>query len=79
MALALAPAVDASLGSVFEEAGHRLEAAKSSDKDCMWVLGRTLEWKQFAESAESEKCIDAHDRGVRLLRAVSARSLRHLS
>jgi CRISPR-associated protein Csm1 len=52
MALALAPAGDASLGSVFEEAGRRLEVAKSSDKDCIWVLGRTLEWKQFAEAAE---------------------------
>jgi CRISPR-associated protein Csm1 len=52
MALALAPARDASLGSVFEEAGQRLEAAKSSDKDCIWLLGRTLEWKQFAEAAE---------------------------
>jgi CRISPR-associated protein Csm1 len=51
MALALAPAGDASLGSVFEEAGQRLEAAKSSDKDCIWILGRTLEWKQFAEAA----------------------------
>ena len=38
MALALAPAVDASLGAVFEEAGQRLEAAKSSDKDCIWLL-----------------------------------------
>jgi CRISPR-associated protein Csm1 len=52
MALALAPAVDASLGAVFEEAGQRLEIAKSSDKDCIWLLGRTLEWKQFAEAAD---------------------------
>ncbi len=52
MALAMAPAADASLGSVFEEAGRRLEVAKSSDKDCIWLLGRTLEWKQFAESAD---------------------------
>jgi CRISPR-associated protein Csm1 len=52
MALALAPAADASLGAVFEEAGQRLEAAKSADKDCIWLLGRTLEWKQFAEAAE---------------------------
>jgi len=52
MALAFAPAVDASLGAVFEEAGQRLEAAKSADKDCVWLLGRTLEWEQFAESAE---------------------------
>jgi CRISPR-associated protein Csm1 len=52
MALALAPARDASLGAVFEEAGQRLEAAKSLDKDCIWLLGRTLEWKQFAEAAD---------------------------
>ena len=52
MALALAPAVDASVGSVFEEAGQRLEAAKSADKDCFWLLGRTLEWKQFAEASD---------------------------
>jgi len=52
MALALAPALDASLGSVFEEAGQRLEVAKSADKDCIWLLGRTLEWKQFAEASE---------------------------
>lgn len=50
MALAMAPAVDASLGAVFEEAGQRLEAAKSASKDCIWLLGRTLEWKQFAEA-----------------------------
>jgi CRISPR-associated protein Csm1 len=52
MALALAPSVDASLGAVFEEAGERLEVAKSADKDCIWLLGRTLEWKQFTEAAE---------------------------
>lgn len=52
MALTLAPAEDASLGSVFEEAGRRLEAAKSSDKDCIYLLGRTLEWKQFTDAAD---------------------------
>jgi CRISPR-associated protein Csm1 len=51
MALSLAPAEDASLGSVFEEAGRRMEAAKSADKDCIWLLGRTLEWKQFTDAA----------------------------
>ncbi|MBV8841320.1 MAG: hypothetical protein JO307_00790 [Bryobacterales bacterium] len=50
MAVALAPSIDASLGAVFEEAGRRLEAAKSADKDCIWLLGRTLEWKQFTEA-----------------------------
>jgi CRISPR-associated protein Csm1 len=52
MALALAPALDASVASVFEEAGQRLEAAKSADKDCIWLLGRTLEWKQFSEASD---------------------------
>lgn len=51
MALALAPSADASLASVFEEAGQRLEAAKSADKDCIWILGRVLEWKQFTEAS----------------------------
>ena len=57
MALALAPAEDASLGSVFEEAGRRLEAAKSADKDCIWLLGRTLEWKQFTEAADLKELL----------------------
>lgn len=57
MAIALAPAADASLGAVFEEAGQHLEAAKSSDKDCIWLLGRTLEWKQFAEAAELKESL----------------------
>ena len=35
-----------------EEAGRRLEAAKSSDKDCIYLLGRTLEWKQFTDAAD---------------------------
>src|SRR5258705_48471 len=40
MSLALEPAADASLGSGFEEAGRRLEVAKSAHKDCIWRLGR---------------------------------------
>ncbi|MBX9603324.1 MAG: hypothetical protein K2X35_20130 [Bryobacteraceae bacterium] len=57
MALALAPDEDAALGRVFEEAGQRLEAAKSADKDCIWLLGRTLEWKQFSEAAELKESL----------------------
>lgn len=52
MALALAPDREATLASVFEAAGRRLDAAKSSDKDCFHLLGRTLEWKQLADAAE---------------------------
>lgn len=57
MALAFAPAADASLGAVFEEAGRRLDVAKSADKDCIWLLGRTLEWKPFAEAAELKESL----------------------
>ncbi len=52
MALALAPELDTPLGSVYERAGDKLEIAKSADKDCFSLLGRTLEWKQLADAAE---------------------------
>jgi CRISPR-associated protein Csm1 len=52
MALALAPELETPLGSVFEDAGRRLEIAKNADKDCIYALGRILEWKQLADAAE---------------------------
>jgi len=52
MALALAPEPDTALVSVFERAADRLNAAKSADKDCFYLLGRTLEWKQLTDAAE---------------------------
>ena len=52
MALALAPGLDTPLGSVYGRARDRLEIAKSADKDCFYVLGRTLEWKQLSDAAE---------------------------
>jgi CRISPR-associated protein Csm1 len=51
MALALAADNDAPLASVFENAGHALDIAKSSDKDCIYALGRILEWKQLGDAA----------------------------
>jgi CRISPR-associated protein Csm1 len=51
MALSLAPEPDTPLFSVYERAGERLRIAKSSDKDCFYLLGRTLEWKQLADAA----------------------------
>ena len=51
MALALAPDLETPLGSVYERAGDRLQAAKSADKDCFYLLGRTLEWKQLYDAA----------------------------
>jgi CRISPR-associated protein Csm1 len=52
MALALAPAPDARIDSVFERAGEKLGIAKATDKDCFYLLGRTLEWKQVSDAAE---------------------------
>jgi CRISPR-associated protein Csm1 len=52
MALALAAGPADSLSSVYERAGDKLEIAKSTDKDCFSLLGRTLEWKQLSDAAE---------------------------
>jgi CRISPR-associated protein Csm1 len=52
MALALAPELDTPLGSVYGRSRDRLEIAKSADKDCFYLLGRTLEWKQLGDAAE---------------------------
>lgn len=52
MALALAPGLETPLVSVYERAADRLNAAKAADKDCFYLLGRTLEWKQLADAAE---------------------------
>jgi len=52
MGLALAPDNETSLANVYERAGQKLELAKATDKDCVYLLGRTLEWKQLADAAE---------------------------
>ena len=52
MALSLASDPETSLASVYERATDRLEIAKSTDKDCFYLLGRTLEWKQVSDAAE---------------------------
>jgi CRISPR-associated protein Csm1 len=52
MAMALAPDLHYPLPVVFEEAGRNLELAKSADKDCVYLLGRTLEWKQLNDAAD---------------------------
>ena len=52
MALALAPELHYPLSVVYQEAGRNLELAKAADKDCMYLLGRTLEWKQLADAAD---------------------------
>ncbi|MBI3473708.1 MAG: hypothetical protein HY013_20320 [Candidatus Solibacter usitatus] len=52
MALALAPPGEASLASVYEEAGRHLALAKAADKDCIYVLGRVLEWRHLAAASD---------------------------
>ncbi|HZT33518.1 MAG TPA: hypothetical protein VFA33_26760 [Bryobacteraceae bacterium] len=52
MALALAPETHYPISAVYEQAGRNLELAKSADKDCIYLLGRILEWRQLADAAE---------------------------
>ena len=57
MALAIAPDAETTLAAVFEQAGANLDLAKSSDKDCIYLLGRVLEWKRLADAAELKENI----------------------
>ena len=52
MALALAPETYYPLAAVYEDAGRYLDFAKASDKDCIYLLGRILEWRHLADAAE---------------------------
>lgn len=52
MAMALAPETYHPLAAVYEEAGRNLELAKSSDKDCIYLLGRILEWRHLNDAAD---------------------------
>jgi CRISPR-associated protein Csm1 len=52
MAVALAPEMHYPIAAVYEEAGRNLELAKAADKDCIYALGRILEWKQLADAAD---------------------------
>ncbi|MBZ5724004.1 MAG: hypothetical protein LAP87_03330 [Acidobacteriia bacterium] len=52
MAIALAPETYYPLAAVYEEAGRNLDLAKSADRDCIYLLGRILEWRRLADAAE---------------------------
>ncbi|SPF40587.1 Hydrolase of the HD superfamily (Permuted catalytic motifs)-like protein [Candidatus Sulfopaludibacter sp. SbA4] len=52
MAIALAPETYYPLASVYEEAGRNLDLAKAADKDCIYLLGRILEWRHLNDAAE---------------------------
>lgn len=57
MGLALAMEPDTPVAAVYEQAGANLDLAKSSDKDCIYLLGRVLEWKRLADAAELKDTI----------------------
>ena len=52
MAIALAPETFYPLAAVYEEAGRNLDLAKAADKDCIYLLGRILEWRHLNDAAE---------------------------
>jgi CRISPR-associated protein Csm1 len=52
MAIALAPESYYPLAAVYEEAGRDLDLAKAADKDCIYLLGRILEWRHLSDAAE---------------------------
>ncbi len=52
MAVALAGDSSSTLASVYEQAGRMLGLAKATDKDCIFVLGHVLEWRQLAAASD---------------------------
>jgi CRISPR-associated protein Csm1 len=58
MGLALASEAGGdSLAGVYAQAGRNLDLAKAAGKDCIHILGRTLEWKQLANASELKDLI----------------------
>ncbi len=47
----------ASLARTYEDCGRDLEIARATDKDCLHILGRVLEWKQLNDAAELKEAI----------------------
>jgi CRISPR-associated protein Csm1 len=54
MGLALAGEQNSTLGAVYRTAGVHLELAKSAGNDSIHLLGRTLEWKQLGDAADTK-------------------------
>lgn len=57
MAVALAIEADTPLAAVYRQAGCFLEAGKAANKDCLYLFGRILDWKQVAHAAELKDMI----------------------
>ncbi|HZL55664.1 MAG TPA: hypothetical protein VFC21_01195 [Bryobacteraceae bacterium] len=47
----------ASLGRVWEDSARDLEISSATDKDCLYILGRVLEWKELADASELKDAI----------------------
>ena len=62
MAISLAENDSATLEDVYAEAGDKLSTAKAAGRDSVWILGRTLDWKQLADASDSRETM------VRLIR-----------
>jgi len=56
MSLTLAEPGD-TLARKWEESARDLEVARASDKDCLYLLGRVLEWKQLNDAAELKDAV----------------------
>jgi CRISPR-associated protein Csm1 len=56
MALTIAETGDP-LARIYEDCGRDLEIARASDKDCLYILGRVLEWKQLNDAAELQEAL----------------------
>ncbi len=56
MAISIADPGD-SLARVWEDCGRDLAIAKAADKDCLYMLGRVLEWKQLNDAADLKDAI----------------------
>ena len=57
MGLALAADGNTTPGSVYRDAGENLEIAKAAGKDSIHLLGRTLEWKQLGDAADTRSTL----------------------
>ena len=79
MALALAPAVDASLGAVFEEAGAETGSRQERRQRLYLAVGPHARMEAVRRGRGAQGFAGAHDRGVRLLGTVFEGSVRHLS
>ena len=57
MGLALAPSPESTLPEIYAEAGRNLNFAKAAGKDCVYALGRVLEWKQLGAASDLKDLI----------------------